>query len=66
MYPNRISKTQEDLVREVQQLEDSYAEALADDTDARTLSVLWNRIKALNNQIQEIGEDWPSGPMHMR
>ena len=66
MYPNRISKTQEDLVREVQQLEDSYAEALADDTDARTLSVLWNRIKTLNNQIQEIGEDWPSGPMHMR
>lgn len=43
----------EELVREVQQLEDAYAEAFSDEADIRTLSSLWERIKQLNKTIIE-------------
>jgi len=48
-YPNQRI---EDAIREVQELEDSYAEALGDGADARSLSVLWERIQLLNREIE--------------
>lgn len=39
------------LEAELQELEDAYAECLGDNVDARTLSTLWLRIKALKRKI---------------
>jgi uncharacterized small protein (DUF1192 family) len=40
------------LIKEVHDLEDAYAEALGDEADVRTLSLLWQRIKLLNEEIE--------------
>jgi hypothetical protein len=53
MYPNNQRLYTEVLLKEIQELEDSYAEALADEADAQTLSALWNKIKVLNRQIEQ-------------
>ena len=52
MYWNQ-SESQQDFVREIQELEDSYAEALADGLDARSLSSIWQRIKMLKHEIED-------------
>lgn len=39
------------LEAELQELEDIYAECLGDDVDAKTLSQLWTKIKAIKVQI---------------
>lgn len=36
---------------ELQELENTYAECLGDDVDAKTLTMLWLRIKALKREI---------------
>jgi hypothetical protein len=53
MSPEYQNLSIENLLKEAQELEDSYAEALADEVDARSLSVLWHRIKALNHEIDQ-------------
>jgi hypothetical protein len=53
MYPNNQRLYTEILLKEIQELEDTYAEALADEADAPTLSVLWNKIKILNRQLEQ-------------
>ena len=40
-----------DLEIELQELEDTYAQCLGDDVDAKTLTQLWTRIKAIKKQI---------------
>jgi hypothetical protein len=35
-------------------LEDAYAYALGDEADAGTLTVLWNKIKTLTYEIDEL------------
>lgn len=57
MNPDLTILTKNYLIREVQELEDAYAEALGDETDAATLTALWNRIKMLNNRISETEKD---------
>lgn len=53
MHPNHYSQTNYDPVQEVQELEDCYAQALADEADARCLSLLWDRIKLLKKTFNE-------------
>jgi hypothetical protein len=53
MYPNQRNRPTENLIREIQELEDAYAEALGDEADASTLSSLWQRIKMLNSEIAQ-------------
>jgi hypothetical protein len=60
MYWNNQSENQLDFVREVEELEDSYAEALADGIDARSLSVIWQRIKMLKQEIEESKRPGPT------
>jgi hypothetical protein len=43
----------EDPVREVQELEDAYAEAFADGVDEWSLTAVWNKIKSLRGVIEE-------------
>ncbi len=57
MNPDRTNLIKKYLTREVQELEDAYAEALGDGADAGTLTALWNRIKMLNNRINEMEKD---------
>jgi hypothetical protein len=54
MELNRTNLTREYLIREVQELEDAYADALGDEADAGTLTVLWNKIKILTHKINEL------------
>jgi hypothetical protein len=54
MELNRTNLTREYLIREVQELEDAYAYALGDEADAGTLTVLWNKIKTLTYEIDEL------------
>lgn len=53
MHPYQNNPRNEELVREIQHLEDAYAEALGDEADIPTLSSLWERIKQLNKTIIE-------------
>lgn len=53
MYPNDQHLSCEHLLREIQELEDSYAQALGDEADANTLSNLWHRIKLLNREMEQ-------------
>jgi hypothetical protein len=39
------------LEKELQELEDTYAECLCDNVDAKTLTMLWLRIKAIKRQL---------------
>ena len=55
MFSNYPNETKEDVRREVQELEDSYAEALGDGADAQSLSLLWERIKQLSREIEREG-----------
>lgn len=41
----------ETLEREIQELEDAYAECLADEVDQETLLLIWLRIKALKREL---------------
>jgi hypothetical protein len=41
------------LQKELQELEDAYAECLADNVDLSTLRVLYLRIKALRREIDQ-------------
>lgn len=54
METERSNLTREYLIREIQELEDTYADALGDEADAGTLSVIWNRIKLLTHKINEM------------
>jgi hypothetical protein len=56
MELNRTNLTKEYLIREIQELEDAYADALGDEVDAGTLTALWNKIKTLTYKINEIGK----------
>ena len=53
MYPEYQNASVENLLKEVQELEDSYAEALADEVDAQSLSFIWYRIKILNRELNQ-------------
>ena len=53
MHSNYRPITREDIIHEVQELEDAYADALADEVDARSLSALWERIKMLKREVDE-------------
>jgi len=53
MYTEHANSSRQKLIEEIQELEDAYAEALSDNTDARTLSALWDRIKMLTYQMKE-------------
>ncbi len=53
MHPRRHTQANYDPVQEVQELEDCYAQALADETDACSLSLLWERIKLLKKTLNE-------------
>lgn len=65
MYPDHQHRSCEHLLREIQELEDSYAEALGDEADAHTLSNLWHRIKVLNREMEQTertrGNNAPAG-----
>jgi len=52
-YVPKLSYRTQDVKQEIQDLEDSYAEDLADGVDARSLSLLWERIKQLNRVMQD-------------
>jgi hypothetical protein len=39
------------LEAELHELEDTYAQCLGDDVDAKTLTQLWMRIKAIKKQM---------------
>jgi hypothetical protein len=51
MRPNYRKLSVENIIEEIHEMEDAYAEALGDETDARTLSALWQEIKILKNEI---------------
>jgi hypothetical protein len=53
MYPEYQNASTENLLKEVRELEDSYAEALADEVDAQSLSFIWHKIKILNREIDQ-------------
>jgi len=53
MYPEYQNGSFENLLKEVQELEDSYAEALADEVDAQSLCCIWHRIKFLNRELDQ-------------
>jgi hypothetical protein len=40
------------IVREVQKLENAYAEAFADGADERSLTAVWDKIKSLRKGIE--------------
>lgn len=46
-----IQKSIEWLESELQNLEDAYAECLGDNVDAKTLTFLWSRIKAIKREL---------------
>ena len=41
----------DELIQEIENLEDSYAEALKDDIDVASLSGLWSHIKTLKKEL---------------
>lgn len=41
----------ETLIKELQELEDAYAECMSDEVDGATLRMLWLRIKALKREL---------------
>jgi hypothetical protein len=47
-----VDKTTNILDNELSELEDSYAECLADEVDPGTLLMLWLRIKSLRQDIE--------------
>ena len=47
MYPDYQSQATGSCWQKLQELEDTYAQALADNMDVQGLSFLWDRIKAL-------------------
>lgn len=52
MNPDYKLQSNEDLLTLLQELEHSYAEAFADDTDAEALDVLWKYIKGIKAEIR--------------
>ena len=44
-------RTKDWLEKELQDLEDAYAECLGDDVDEKTLANLWLRIKAIKREL---------------
>jgi hypothetical protein len=48
-YRNNVK---EDLVREVEELEDAYAEAFAEGVDEWSLTTVWDKIKSLRGAIE--------------
>jgi hypothetical protein len=57
MYPDNQSPVTGSCRQQVQELEDAYAQALADNMDAQGLSILWERIKALKRRISLLREN---------
>lgn len=52
MESSIVDKTTNILENELSELEDSYAECLADHVDPGTLLMLWLRIKSLRQEIE--------------
>ena len=52
---NDYTLTDYDAAHEVPDLEDCYAQALADGADALSLSLLWERIKLLKRMTNDTG-----------
>jgi hypothetical protein len=60
---SQISNASIDLLeKELQELEDSYAECLADDVDLGTLRMLWLRMKAIKREL--LSRERPT-PLHI-
>ena len=46
-----LDVTTEEMIREIENLEDIYAEALKDEMDAVSLNRIWSQIKALKKEL---------------
>lgn len=53
MYLNFVNERKEELVREIQELENAYVEAFADEADKASLSRLWDHIKNVRREADE-------------
>lgn len=53
MHLNCFNERKEELVREIQELENAYVEAFADEADKTSLSRLWDRIKKVRREADE-------------
>lgn len=53
MHLNYLNERKEELVREIQELENAYAEAFADEANETGLSRLWDRIKKVRREADE-------------
>jgi hypothetical protein len=53
MHLNCFNERKEELVREIQELENAYVEAFADEADKTSLSWLWDRIKKVRREADE-------------
>jgi hypothetical protein len=52
MHPDHRNSQREYLAREIQELENKYAEAFADEADERSLTAVWDKIKSLRRRIE--------------
>lgn len=55
MRPDQTNRNE--IEREVEELEDAYAEAFVDNVDVRSLANVWDRIKTLRRHIEGRGNE---------
>ncbi len=53
---NKRIESKDMIEREINELEDAYAQCLRDSVDAETLNLLWKKIKNLRKYIDRLGQ----------
>lgn len=46
-------RSPEQIIHELNELEDVYAECMKDDVDIETLNYIWEKIKGLKNELKK-------------
>jgi Lhr-like helicase len=54
MKKGYVGRPQEQIIHELNELEDVYAECMKDDVDVSTLNYIWEKIKGLKKELDQM------------